>query len=101
MKKLYTLLIALSIVFSSFAQRTDTQLTTSANTIKNETTAGANTDTRIGNMFLDIINSKQSILSTYNASGTNSYTVTVNSAVTSYLTGDLFFVKFSNANTTS
>lgn len=40
------------------AQKTDAQLTTEANVIKNETTAGANTATRVGEMLNDIIDSK-------------------------------------------
>lgn len=41
------------------AQKTDTQLTTEANIIKNETADNANTATRIGDMYLDIIDSKK------------------------------------------
>lgn len=41
------------------AQKTDTQLTTEANIIKNETADSANTATRIGDMYLDIIDSKK------------------------------------------
>lgn len=40
------------------AQKTDAQLTTEALVIKNETTAGANTANRLGEMYVDIIDSK-------------------------------------------
>jgi hypothetical protein len=43
------------------ATRTDAQLTTDANVIKNETAPGANTATRVGNMFVDAIDSKLNI----------------------------------------
>lgn len=100
MKKLLFILFGLLIFGSSIAQKSDATLTTQATTIRNETQPGANTATRIGNMFLDIINAKQSILATYTATGTNTYSVTVNSAVTTYVAGDLFFIKFTNENTT-
>lgn len=57
MKKIFGFLFFL-ISVSSLAQVSDATLTTSANTIKNETTPGANTATRIGNMLINIINSK-------------------------------------------
>ncbi len=37
---------------------TDAQLTTAANTIKNETNAGSNSATRLGDMFLSLIDNK-------------------------------------------
>lgn len=40
------------------SQLTDTQLTTEANIIKNETSADANTATRVGTMINDVIDSK-------------------------------------------
>lgn len=43
------------------ATRTDAQLTTDANVIKNETAPGANTATRVGNMLVDAIDSKLNI----------------------------------------
>jgi len=39
-------------------QKTDEQLLTEANIIKNETETGANTATRVGNMLVDIVDSK-------------------------------------------
>jgi hypothetical protein len=41
--------------------RTDAQLTTDANVIKNETAPGANTATRVGNMLIDLIDSKANL----------------------------------------
>lgn len=64
MKKLL-LFFALIIAFNASAQVSDATLTTSANTIKNETAPRANTATRNGQMLLDIINSKPSLLGTY------------------------------------
>jgi hypothetical protein len=43
------------------ATRTDAQLTTDANVIKNETAPGANTATRVGNMLVDAIDSKLNV----------------------------------------
>jgi hypothetical protein len=43
------------------ATRTDAQLTTDANVIKNETAPGANTATRIGNMLIDLVDSKANL----------------------------------------
>ena len=42
--------------------QTDAQLTISATTIRNETVYGANTAVRVGDMFLDIIDSKVNVL---------------------------------------
>lgn len=41
------------------AQKTNAELTTEANVIKNETADNANTAVRIGDMYLDIIDSKK------------------------------------------
>lgn len=48
------------------SQKTDAELTTQADVIKDETTAGANTATRIGQMIIDLIDSKPSLAGTYN-----------------------------------
>jgi hypothetical protein len=45
--------------------KTDAELTTDANVIRNETVTGGNTKTRIANMFQSIINSKVSLSGTY------------------------------------
>lgn len=54
--------------------QTDAALITSANTIKNETRPGANSAARIGQMYLDIISAKVSILAPQlTTSSTNGY----------------------------
>jgi hypothetical protein len=62
MKKIFTILAFLLSVTLSFGQNTDAELTTQANTIRNETTPGANTAVRVGNMFLGLVNSKVNVL---------------------------------------
>jgi hypothetical protein len=86
----------------SFAQqKTDAALATDATVIKNATVAGSNTATRIGTMFLDIIKNKSNKIYQYTASGTNAYSVNVDPVQTSYASGDWYFIKFNNANTTT
>lgn len=63
MKILLYLLLCSSI---AYGQSSDADLTTQANQIKNETTPGANTATRVGDMFLEIIDSKVNIDRTIN-----------------------------------
>lgn len=63
MKKLiYLLLFAPSLLWG----QTDATLTTEANTIKNETVKGANTATRVGQMFLDLTTAKLNVLNLNN-----------------------------------
>lgn len=59
MKKLLYLLFCLPILVWG---QTDASLTTSANTIKNETNKGANTAARIGQMALDLTTAKLNVL---------------------------------------
>lgn len=65
MKKFIFFLIAVLFTFGLKAQSTDAALTTQANVIRNETNAGANTKTRIANMFQGLIDSKVSLLGSY------------------------------------
>jgi len=68
--------------FCSNGQSTDAVLTTEANVIKNETNKGANTALRVGQMFLDLINSKVSILSPQlGTSSTSGYVWTATDAL--------------------
>jgi hypothetical protein len=56
MRKLLYLLLFVSVY--AYGQKTDEDLTTQGNQIRNETTAGANTAVRIGTMFNDLTLSK-------------------------------------------
>lgn len=79
--------------------KTDSSLETEANVIKNETAADANTASRIGTMLLNLIRNKSNKIYGYTASGTDSYSLTVDSSITSYTYGQWYIVKFTNANT--
>lgn len=95
MKKL---LILISILWSSLAiaQSTDAELTTQVST---QISTKAYSPTRAGQMFQALVDSKQAVIGVLTASGTNTYTVTANSDVTSYISGQYFLVKFTNGNT--
>src|ERR1700761_4317348 len=100
MKRILFLLISF-LPLLSFAQKTDSQLNSEANVIRDETAPKANTATRIGNMFNDLVDNKVNkqndaylILS-----GVNNYTANVSPAITSYSDGYKVRVKFFNANT--
>lgn len=103
MKKIVSYLLLAGLIFltavASFAQQTDASLTTQSNVIRDETTAGGNSKTRIAAMFQSLIDSKINRAEAYTASGTNSYAITVNATVTSYTTGLIVPVIFTNANT--
>lgn len=98
MKRLTILLLAFCVSVSVYAQSTNASQLTQANTIRNETTPGANTAVRVGNMFTTLVSSKQDVLC-YNVSGTDTYTVTVGSGITSYIADQWFVLQFTNANT--
>lgn len=64
--------------------KTDSQLTTQANIIKNETIAAANTATRVGQMVVDLIDSKPNVSlipleyeAVFSQSGTSDPTVSI------------------------
>lgn len=63
MRNIKLLFGALLIASRALSQVDDAALTTQANVIRNETTAGGNTKARIANMYQSIIDSKVSILS--------------------------------------
>lgn len=99
--KILLILLYLSTIVG-YAQVSDATLTTQANVIRNETTPGANTARRVGDMFLALINSKPNLSATIltgTASGTNSYTATISPVITSYITFQRYLLKFTNANT--
>jgi hypothetical protein len=98
MKKIFLYLFLFASTLS-FAQTSDSQLTTAANVIRNETVAGANTALRVGNMFNALINYKTNINFGVVATGTDTYAATIANPITNYTAGDHFIVKFTNANT--
>jgi hypothetical protein len=98
MKNLFAiLLIALSV--SALAQTTDATLTTQAQQIKNETTAGANTANRVGTHLQNLVYSKKSFFTDGTASGTDTYSVTLDNGAVTSLTSQWFVIKFTNGNT--
>jgi len=99
MKKTLGLLLFAIIGISAFAQKTESQLTTQINVIRNETSVGGNTKGRIADMFEAINYSKQGVIAFKATSGTNTYTATINSNITSYITDDLFFIRITEAST--
>jgi hypothetical protein len=96
MKNIIYGFILTCLTYGLHAQSTNTQLTTQANVIRNETAPGGNTKTRIADMYQAIINSKQSVLS-WSALGTDAYTVSID-GITS-IGNTWFVISFANANT--
>lgn len=81
-----------------FGQTTDAVLTTEAQTIKNETTPGANTANRVGSHLQNLVYSKKSFFIDGTASGTNTYSVSLNNGAITTLSSQWFVIKFTNAN---
>jgi hypothetical protein len=88
------------------AQKTDAELLSQKEIIKNETANKANTALRIGQMHEDVIDSKMNNVDAYTkpfpqvtASGTDTYTATLSPAITAYAVGQKFQILFTNANT--
>jgi hypothetical protein len=96
MKKILWLLLFPII---SLAQTTDATLTTEAQTIKNETTPGANTANRVGSHLQNLVYSKKSFFIDGTASGTDTYSVTLNNGAITALSSQWFVIKFTNGNT--
>lgn len=102
MKRLLTPIIFLLSAFTAFGQLTDAQLTTKAVQIRDETAKNANTSTRIGTLFKDLVDSKANlsvIPLSVTLSGTNTYTGTVTPAITAYVANQSYFITVPNANT--
>lgn len=93
------LLILLLVPCLVFGQTTDATLTTQAQQIKNETTPGANTANRVGTHLQNLVYSKKSFFIDGTASGTDTYSVTLNNGAVTVLSSQWFVVKFTNANT--
>lgn len=94
MKNFFYLLLFSLLAFSAFAQTTDAGLTTDINTnIRTKTLTSA----KVANEFQKLVDSKVNIIYGVTASGTNTYTATVNSTVTSYVAGQHFIITFTNA----
>lgn len=100
MKRLIQIILLLCSA-SAFAQSTDSELTTQANVIRNETIPGANTPLRIGNMFRALIDSKKNIDEAYTSTTltTNNYAVTINPGVTGFSKDFGFYWKVNATNT--
>jgi hypothetical protein len=95
MKRLILLFALVAISLTSFGQNTEAQNLTIINLVRNSTLSPA----KVANA-LDALNySKQGILQAYTASGTDTYTVTGPTAITSYASGQIVIVTFTNANT--
>lgn len=82
-----------------FGQTTDATLTTQAQQIKNETVAGANTANRVGTHLQNLVYSKKSFFVDGTASGTDTYSVTLDNGAITALTSQWFVIKFTNGNT--
>jgi hypothetical protein len=100
--KLLTLFLFVSCL-KVLAQQTDAQNTAQFDVIRNETATGANTKGRIADAFQALNNSKLNInQSQYvTASGTNTYTATLNPAIAAYSAGQKVFVKFTTGNSST
>lgn len=97
----FTLLIAIFLAsVAAFAQpKTEAELKTEANLIRNNSTAGGITKIQMADMIDDLNYGKLAIRDAYTVSGTDTYTVTVNKQVTAYALGQKFPFIFTNANT--
>jgi len=99
MKKILSIFFSLISVLA-IAQSTDTQLTTQANVIRNETQPAANTPLRVGNMFRALIDSKKNLDDVYKSAGSsNTYTITINPGVLNFNSDFGFFWKVNTGNT--
>lgn len=97
MKKAIILFIW-ALATAAAAQQTDTELT-------NDNNANIRTKvyspTRAANMYKALIDSKKGFRVDGTATGTDTYSVAVNSVVTSYITDVVLRIKFTNANTST
>lgn len=97
MKKILFLLLLIPCFV--FGQTTDATLTTQSQQIKNETTPGANTADRVGTLFQNLTYSKKSFFIDGTASGTDTYSVTLDNGAVTALSSQWFVIKFTNTNT--
>lgn len=99
MKNLLSILFVFASI-ATFGQATDAQQKTLVDAnIRNVTTAGGIKKDTVANRYQDLIDSKQSIIGTYTAAGTDTYTSTVNRKILSYKTGLIVPMIFTNQNT--
>ncbi len=95
----------LSIVFflasiATYGQQTDAQNTTQFNIIRNETSPGGNTKTRIADAYEALNQSKMSRAEAITAASTDTYTATLlNASTFDYTKNPILWVTFTNANT--
>lgn len=95
MKKLFTLLFGVLLSVGVFAQSTDATLLGLSTIVKTNPPSSAKT----GAALDAIINSKINFISAYTASGTDTYVVSVNPGVVSYISGQCYDIRFTNGNT--
>lgn len=100
MKYLLNFLL-LFTVMGTLAQppKSRSQLVDQATIIRTATTPNSNTAERVGKMFVDIINNTENINKTSIATGTDDYIITSSPAVSQYVSGQTFIVRFTNPNT--
>lgn len=98
--KNFKLLFSLLLLFCvgwAYSQSTDTQLTNLINT--NIRTATTVTRANHANVEQAIVDSKLSIIGVYATAGINTYTVSVPTSIGSYVTNQIFPIRFTNAAT--
>jgi hypothetical protein len=93
MKRLLLLIFTLSTLFA-YGQANDATLLGLSTVVKNNPPSSA----KSGAALDGIVNSKVNIIYGRTATGTNTYTTSVNSTVTSFVNGQWFLVTFTNAN---
>lgn len=95
------LLVLLSFSLTCFGQvKTDAELTTQSNVIRDEPNPNGNTRARIAAMYKAIIDSKVNVSESQYVilSGTNTYTGSLSPAIASYTTGLKIWANFTNVN---
>lgn len=101
MKKFTLLVFLLPLIVFSQGLKTDTEMTTQANVIRNETVQYANTKGRIADMHQSLIDSKVNLsqFAKVSATGTDTYLASISPAISSYPIGFSAWVSFANTNT--
>src|SRR5688500_5667188 len=96
MKKFNCLIILFFAALSAFGQETKSQLVTRFDVIRNETSVGGNTKTRIANAYQELSDGSIGVFPV-TASGTDTYTGSL-VGLDAY-TGRIVFITFPNNNT--
>lgn len=93
--RIYLLFIFVLTSIAGFSQSTEAQQLSLSNSVKTNPISSY----RVGQALDAIIKGKPNYLGVVTASGTNTYTATISNSVTSYISGLVVVVKFSNNNT--